>query len=227
MDKVTIFMIFIVLMLFTAMNMIQAETCEKGPVIPTTPLVIFLEKVQETALQVYGHKGFDPKLFVDMSLRQNLEATVEAFDKIPRTVNGSVLKNDLDGFIGKYLGGADEDLVYVEPVDYVAEPEGFLPKVKNTEVRAWSLEVHSLWKNLSRKVSDHVLEKPELYTLLPLKNPVIIPGSRFREVYYWDSYWMIRLPYCFPVLILLLIFCYKNISSLLLLLVLLFCDLIN
>ncbi|PHU27960.1 Trehalase [Capsicum chinense] len=174
------------------MNMIKAETCEKGPVIPTTPLVIFLEKVQETALQVYGHKGFDPKQFVDMSLRQNLEATVEAFDKIPRTVNDSVLKNDLDGFIGKYLGGADEDLVYVEPVDYVAEPEGFLPKVKNTEVRAWALEVHSLWKNLSRKVSDHVLEKPELYTLLPLKNPVIIPGSRFREVYYWDSYWMIR-----------------------------------
>ncbi|KAM3321517.1 hypothetical protein P3S67_002668 [Capsicum chacoense] len=127
-----------------------------------------------------------------MSLRQNLEAAAEAFDKIPRTVNGSVLKNDLDGFIGKYLGGADEDLVYVEPVDYVAEPEGFLPKVKNTEVRAWALEVHSLWKNLSRKVSDHVLEKPEFYTLLPLKNPVIILGSRFREVYYWDSYWMIR-----------------------------------
>ncbi|KAF3624288.1 putative trehalase [Capsicum annuum] len=192
MDKVTIFMIFIVFILFTSMNMIKAESCAKGPVIPTAPLVVFLEKVQETALQVYGHKGFDPKLFVDMSLRQNLEATVEAFDKIPRTVNGSVLKNDLDGFIGKYLGGADEDLVYVEPVDYVVEPEGFLPKVKNTEVRAWALEVHSLWKNLSRKVSDHVLEKPELYTLLPLKNPVIIPGSRFKEVYYWDSYWVIR-----------------------------------
>ncbi|PHT57798.1 putative trehalase [Capsicum baccatum] len=174
------------------MNMIKAESCAKGPVIPTAPLVVFLEKVQETALQVYGHKGFDPKLFVDMSLRQNLEVTVEAFNKIPRTVNGSVLKNDLDGFIGKYLGGADEDLVYVEPVDYVVEPEGFLPKVKNAEVRAWALEVHSLWKNLSRKVSDHVLEKPELYTLLPLKNPVIIPGSRFKEVYYWDSYWVIR-----------------------------------
>ncbi|KAM3396545.1 putative trehalase [Capsicum galapagoense] len=192
MDKVTIFMIFIVFILFTSMNMIKAESCAKGPVIPTAPLVVFLEKVQETALQVYGHKGFDPKLFVDMSLRQNLEVTVEAFNKIPRTVNGSVLKNDLDGFIGKYLGGADEDLVYVEPVDYVVEPEGFLPKVKNTEVRAWALEVHSLWKNLSRKVSDHVLEKPELYTLLPLKNPVIIPGSRFKEVYYWDSYWVIR-----------------------------------
>ncbi|KAH0707259.1 hypothetical protein KY290_011849 [Solanum tuberosum] len=178
-----------------SMSMIKAETCksiDKGPVIPTTPLVIFLEKVQEAALQTYGHKGFDAKLFVDMSLRENLSETVEAFNKLPRTVNGSVSKSDLDGFIGSYLSSPDKDLVYVEPMDFVAVPEGFLPKVKNSEVRAWALEVHSLWKNLSRKVADHVLEKPELYTLLPLKNPVIIPGSRFKEVYYWDSYWVIR-----------------------------------
>ncbi|KAK4728934.1 hypothetical protein R3W88_021922 [Solanum pinnatisectum] len=190
MGKAIIFMIFTM-----SMNMIKAETCksiDKGPVIPTTPLVIFLEKVQEAALQTYGHKGFDAKLFVDMSLRENLSETVEAFNKLPRIVNGSVSKSDLDGFIGSYLSSPDEDLVYVEPMDFVAEPEGFLPKVKNSEVRAWALEVHSLWKNLSRKVADHVLEKPELYTLLPLKNPVIIPGSRFKEVYYWDSYWVIR-----------------------------------
>ena len=30
------------------------------------------------------------------------------------------------------------------------------------------------------------------YSLLYLPNPVIVPGGRFREVYYWDSYWIIR-----------------------------------
>lgn len=25
-----------------------------------------------------------------------------------------------------------------------------------------------------------------------MKNPVIVPGGRFREFYYWDSYWIIR-----------------------------------
>ncbi|XP_009782059.1 probable trehalase [Nicotiana sylvestris] len=191
----TIVMIFTLFISLTAMNMTKAETCistNKDPIIPTTPLVIFLEKVQEAALQSYGQKGFDAKLYVDMSLKQNLSATIEAFNKLSRTVNGSIPAHDLDVFIGKYLNGADEDLVYVEPVDFVAEPEGFLPKVKNSEVRAWALKVHSLWKNLSRKVSDKVLEKPELYTLIPLKNPVIIAGSRYREVYYWDSYWVIR-----------------------------------
>ena len=96
-------------------------------------------------------------------------------------------------FLRQYFEGAGEDLVYVRPEDFVPEPVGFLPKVKNRQVRTWALHVHSLWKNLSRKVSDEVLKKPELHTLLPLRQHVIIPGSRFREVYYWDSYWVIRL----------------------------------
>ncbi|KAL0313316.1 UNVERIFIED_CONTAM: Trehalase [Sesamum radiatum] len=167
---------------------------DSGPVIPAIPLITFLERVQEAALKTYGHNGFDPKLYVDMSLKQNLSTTVAAFDKLPRTENGSISVEELNGFVEKYLGGAAEDLVYVDPVDFVAEPEDFLPKVKSSEVRAWALEVHNLWKNLSRKVSGQVLEKPDFYTLLPLENPVIIPGSRFREVYYWDSYWVISQP---------------------------------
>ncbi|KAK4338530.1 hypothetical protein RND71_043017 [Anisodus tanguticus] len=105
------------------MNVIKVETCtsiNKGPVITTTPLVIFLERVQESALRTYGQKGFDTKLFVDMSLRHGLSEIIEAFNKLSRTVNGSISVNDLDGFIGKYLGGADEDLVYIEPVDFVS-----------------------------------------------------------------------------------------------------------
>ncbi|XP_058203654.1 probable trehalase [Rhododendron vialii] len=58
--------------------------------------------------------------------------------------------------------------------------------------REWALEVHKLWKNLSRRVDEGVFEHPELHTLLPLSKPVVVPGSRFREVYYWDSYWVIR-----------------------------------
>lgn len=175
--------------------------------VPTTPLVIFLEKVQEAALQAYGSKGFDPKLYVDLSLKRNLSATEAAFRDLPRTGNGSVSPEDLTRFQEEYLVGAEGDLVSVNPVDFVARPEGFLPKVKSQEVRAWALEVHGLWKNLSRKVSNRVFEKPEFHTLLPLENPVVIPGSRFREVYYWDSYWVIRLVFFFSFSFFFKIFC--------------------
>ncbi|XP_027081797.1 probable trehalase [Coffea arabica] len=170
----------------------SCKPTDSGPVVKTTPLVSFLETVQQTSLKTFGHKNFDPKLYVDMSLKYNLNTTLEAFNKLSIADNGSVSVSDLNDFLGQYLEGADEDLVYAEPVDFAAEPRDFLPNVENPEMRAWALEVHSLWKNLSRKVSDTVLEKPELHTLLPLPKPVIIPGSRFREVYYWDSYWVIR-----------------------------------
>ncbi|KAL5814435.1 hypothetical protein ACOSQ4_025076 [Xanthoceras sorbifolium] len=165
---------------------------DTGPVVPTTPLVIFLERVQETALKTFGGNNFDQKLYVDLSLKSNLSTTVEAFEKLPRGENGSVAVPDFQEFIENHFGAAGDDLVYAEPADFVPEPEGFLPKVLNPEVRAWALEVNSLWKNLSRKVSDSVLDRPELHTLLPLPGPVVIPGSRFKEVYYWDSYWIIR-----------------------------------
>ena len=29
-------------------------------------------------------------------------------------------------------------------------------------------------------------------SLLPMQRWAVIPGARFREVYYWDSYWVIR-----------------------------------
>lgn len=33
---------------------------------------------------------------------------------------------------------------------------------------------------------------PDLYSIVYVKNPVIVPGGRFREFYYWDSYWIVR-----------------------------------
>ena len=35
------------------------------------------------------------------------------------------------------------------------------------------------------------LAAPERSTLLPAKHGFIIPGGRFREAYYWDSYWVV------------------------------------
>jgi alpha,alpha-trehalase len=49
------------------------------------------------------------------------------------------------------------------------------------------IEVHlkNLWKQLTRKQDDNVAEGN---SLLPLPYPYVVPGGRFREIYYWDSY---------------------------------------
>ncbi|KAF6146017.1 hypothetical protein GIB67_033376 [Kingdonia uniflora] len=188
-----IFIFLLITMTVTTQATPPPHCKDSGPTKPLIPLISFLEKLQETALVTYGNNvGFDPKLYVDVSLKADLRDTMEAFVGLPRSSNGSVSVGVLEEFMEKWLNEAGSDLVYVEPVDYLAVPKGFLENVENLDVRRWALEVHSLWRNLSRKVDDGVKENPELHTLLPLPETVIVPGARFREVYYWDSYWVIR-----------------------------------
>ena len=44
--------------------------------------------------------------------------------------------------------------------------------------------IDSLWARLRREPED----APQGSTLVPLEYPYIVPGGRFNEIYYWDSY---------------------------------------
>ena len=46
-----------------------------------------------------------------------------------------------------------------------------------------SAHIENLWSYLERPADPYVSG-----TKIPLPNPYIVPGGRFREVYYWDSY---------------------------------------
>ncbi|HND88263.1 MAG TPA: alpha,alpha-trehalase TreF, partial [Saprospiraceae bacterium] len=43
--------------------------------------------------------------------------------------------------------------------------------------------IEALWPALTRQP-----DAPKYSSLLPLPHPYVVPGGRFREVYYWDSY---------------------------------------
>src|SRR5690606_33034471 len=53
----------------------------------------------------------------------------------------------------------------------------------HTDSSSINLHINKLWDVLIRPA-----DKPVTGTLLPLPNPYIVPGGRFREIYYWDSY---------------------------------------
>lgn len=44
--------------------------------------------------------------------------------------------------------------------------------------------IDGLWPVLTREPAEH----PPRCSLLPLPQPYVVPGGRFRELYYWDSY---------------------------------------
>jgi alpha,alpha-trehalase len=152
-------------------------------------LLGLLQRVQSEALRALGPHDFDPKFYVDLPLATDERAADAALAALPRP---APTRAELDDFLSRYFGDPGSDLVPAVPPDFQAEPRGFLPRVHSPEARAWAREVHALWKQLARRVAPDVAARPDRHTLLPLPGGVVVPGSRFREVYYWDSYWVVR-----------------------------------
>ncbi len=59
-------------------------------------------------------------------------------------------------------------------------------KAQGAVPRSDSMEQHieRMWDWLTRRPED----RPERSTLIPLNHPCVVPGGRYGEFYYWDSY---------------------------------------
>jgi alpha,alpha-trehalase len=67
---------------------------------------------------------------------------------------------------------------------HFTEPPLVLPPLQRRRGQAVSSYINEMWNVLERKP-----DRPEHYSSrLPLKHPYEVPGGRFREIYYWDSY---------------------------------------
>jgi alpha,alpha-trehalase len=59
--------------------------------------------------------------------------------------------------------------------------ENFIREGDFSRMRA---HIHNMWAQLYRENSN----TPQYSTRIPLPYPYVVPGGRFQEIYYWDSY---------------------------------------
>jgi alpha,alpha-trehalase len=120
---------------------------------------------------------FDSELFKTVQMKGLFNDSKTFADAIPKKSYSEILSMydieraddenfDLTKFIHKYF---DIPTISVQPVTR-----------KTAKLNDY---IEALWDGLSRP-KDNEAEG----TLLPLKKPYIVPGGRFREIYYWDSY---------------------------------------
>ena len=64
-------------------------------------------------------------------------------------------------------------------------PSELSEKINLPENRTMREHIKLLWQILKREALSNVNKNS---TLIPIPKPYIIPGGRFREIYYWDSY---------------------------------------
>uniref|UniRef100_A0A7E4VWB3 Trehalase n=1 Tax=Panagrellus redivivus TaxID=6233 RepID=A0A7E4VWB3_PANRE len=133
----------------------------------------------------------DCKHFVDMPLKQDAETTLTNWNKlISETENGQIEPLALATFVNEYFEQPGGELEDYEPLDYQHDVN--FEVIEDPAYRAWALELHRKWPTLCRRVSDKVSSDPSRFSLIPVPNPFVVPGGRFREMYYWDSFFTIK-----------------------------------
>jgi alpha,alpha-trehalase len=104
----------------------------------------------------------DSKTFVDYTPTTTSDSIVTLFHEAVQKPNFS-----LEKFVSQY---------------FIA-PKSPTDTYKSDVSKSAQAHITELWSVLSRPADE-----PNLGTLIPLPKPYIVPGGRFREIYYWDSY---------------------------------------
>jgi alpha,alpha-trehalase len=129
--------------------------------VPQTPQVLFKDLYSD----VQSARIFpDSKTFADAVPKSSPSAIVARYHAAKKPMS----KQALSEFVSEN---------FLVP----SQPSG--PKV-SAEAVGIGRHIDMLWDQLTRTSTT----APRYSSLLPLPEPYVVPGGRFREMYYWDSY---------------------------------------
>ncbi|PKD20270.1 trehalase [Salegentibacter salinarum] len=133
-------------------------------------------QVEEKQLSILPPEELYGKLFFDVQKNESLFTDSKTFvDAVPRIAPEEIRKKyaeikpesntELKTFLNENFEIPEADSDY------------------KTDSSSINLHINKLWDVLKRPADEKLSG-----TLIPLPNPYIVPGGRFREIYYWDSY---------------------------------------
>lgn len=132
----------------------------------------------------------DSKTFVDYHMRSDPNVTLAAFQELLSKTNNTPSKENLTQFVQQHFAN-DNELDDWVPPDYNENPK-FLSTVRDEQLRQFAKDINDIWPTLGRKIKPYVFENPDRFSIIPVTNGFIIPGGRFKELYYWDAYWIME-----------------------------------
>lgn len=139
-----------------------------------------------------AHLYPDSKTFVDLPLLVDESIALSDFADLLNQTNGQPSTDQLLSFVQEHFNETSGgELSAWTPPDYRDDP-AFLCRIRDRELRQFAKDINGIWPTLGRKVRPEVLEKPNQFSLVPVTHGFIIPGGRFKELYYWDAYWIIE-----------------------------------
>jgi len=128
----------------------------------------------------------DSKTFVDMPCKVPPGEILKAFQDLPADPDLPTLAD----FVTTYFDEVGAELQLWQPPDWQPAPPAF-DAIVDPEVRRFVDDIHRRWLVLGRQFNRSSGSCDDCFSSFRLPRPFIIPGGRFREAYYWDSYWVL------------------------------------
>ncbi|XP_060878731.1 trehalase-like [Metopolophium dirhodum] len=171
----------------TAMGQLQGQYNGPYPDICPSDIYCHGELLDDIQMQqLYS----DSKTFVDKKLRRSEAEIIKSYRELKLRNNGRVpTRAVLTKFVEDNF--SDDPLVEWVPPDFVETPT-ISTYVQDQNYKIWILQLNQIWKRLARRVDEDVKINPDRHSSIYLPNGFFIAGGRFTELYYWDSYWIIR-----------------------------------
>uniref|UniRef100_A0A8C5MGZ7 Trehalase n=1 Tax=Leptobrachium leishanense TaxID=445787 RepID=A0A8C5MGZ7_9ANUR len=117
--------------------------------------------------------------------------TLKKFQALLQRNRNNIPVSKLKEFLNTSFTEPGEEFEPWIPSDWKEKPE-ILSHITDPALKDWAAALNLLWKSLGRKIKDDVKDNPDRHSQIYVPNAVIVPGGRFREFYYWDSYWVIN-----------------------------------
>ena len=130
----------------------------------------------------------DGKNFVDMPMKDNPDKIVPLLTAKLKT---NSTKEQIQQVVRQYFLEPGQELQNHKTPDWTESPS-ILKKIKDPFLQNFAQEINNRWKILTRIISQDVRKYPQRYSLIYSAKPFVVPGGRFREFYYWDTYWVIQ-----------------------------------
>ncbi|GAB1310041.1 Trehalase [Madurella fahalii] len=130
----------------------------------------------------------DSKTFVDMPTIRPLEEVIAAFNRLTQPLSNN---SELNDFLAANFAPAGGELEEV-PEDELQTDPVFLDNVGDVVVREFVEKVIDIWPELTRRYAGPGNCSECANSFIPVNRTFVVAGGRFREPYYWDSYWILE-----------------------------------
>ena len=133
----------------------------------------------------------DSKTFVDLPLVVSPDEATARFADLLRLEGPDLTVAQLRHFLDEYFGpDPNAGLVSWTPPDWT-EDIPLIHQIRDPGYLDMAKAVHAKWADLGRRTTSGGELEEGRSSLVNLPQGFIVPGGRFREMYYWDTYWTI------------------------------------